>query len=444
MIDSNKRPPLNKRNFTSEAIEKAILEVKENVKNEKLASLFENCFPNTLDTTVKFSYIDGKPDTFVITGDIEAMWLRDSSAQVYPYLQVCSSDDKLKELIAGVINRQVKCILIDPYANAFNFSNEGSGWESDITGMKPDLHERKWEIDSLCYPIRLSYGFWKETGDISYFDSNWIKAMKLVFQTFKEQQRKENKGPYSFLRKSTVPYDTQALGGFGNPINPVGLICSAFRPSDDSTIYPFLIPSNLFAVKSLRDLAEIFTSVIDDKLFASDLKALADEVGTAVYKYAVVEHLDFGKVFAYEVDGFGNRLFMDDANVPSLLSLPYLGILEREDDVYKNTRNFILSKNNPYFFKGKFAEGIGGPHIGLDMIWHMSITMRTLTSSNDDEIKYCIELLSNTDAGTGFMHESFHKDDPANYTRSWFAWANTLFGELIYNIYKSKPELLKG
>ena len=440
-----KRPPLKDRKFVSSEVEKLIEEVKSKVNNDELVWMFENCYPNTLDTTVEPGTIDGKPDTFVITGDIHAMWLRDSSAQIWPYLPLCKKDEKLKRLVAGVINRQTKCILIDPYANAFNFGPTGSEWKTDLTDMKPELHERKWEIDSLCYPIRLAYNYWKETGDTSCFDADWQKAVKTIYKTFVEQQRKENQGPYHFQRVTETWTDTVPLKGYGNPIVPVGLICSIFRPSDDSTIYPFLIPSNLFAVVSLRQAAEIFSTVLGDNEFAnSKLRPLADEVLAAVNKYGIVDHKEFGKIYSYEVDGFGNRLFIDDANIPSLLALPYLGCVESNDEIYQNTRKFVLSKNNPFFFVGKYAEGIGGPHVGMDMIWPMGIIMRALTSSDDNEIKYCLTTLKKTHAGTGFMHESFHKDDPAKFSRSWFAWANTLFGELVLKIFAEKPGLLNS
>ncbi len=439
----SKRPPLKDRNFTSDAVEATIEKITKNVKNEELAWMFENCFPNTLDTTVNYKIENGKPDTFVITGDIHAMWLRDSSAQVWPYLPLCENDDKLKSLIAGVINRQAQCILMDPYANAFNNGPTGGHWQQDLTDMKPELHERKWEIDSLCYHIRLAYGYWKQTGDTACFDKDWQNAIKAIYNTFKEQQRKDGKGPYHFQRETTVQTDTVANSGYGNPIKPVGLICSIFRPSDDATIYPFLIPSNLFAVLSLRQAAEIFTKVIGDDGFAGKLHILAEEVSDAVKQYANAEHLDYDQILAYEVDGFGNELYMDEANVPNLVSLPYLGCLDKDDEVYQNTRKFVFSEDNPYFWKGKFAEGVGGPHIGFDMVWPMSIIMRALTSTDDKEIVDCVRRLVSTHAGTGFMHESFHKDDPANFTRHWFAWANALFGELILKLYHEKPGILE-
>jgi meiotically up-regulated gene 157 (Mug157) protein len=441
----SKRPELSKRNFSSEAVEKMIVEVTDAISDPKLKWMFENCFPNTLDTTVKFQMKGKKPDTFVITGDIHAMWLRDSSAQVWPYLQLLKEDKELQKLVMGLINRQAQCILIDPYANAFNDGPLGSYWETDHTQhMVKELHERKWEIDSLCYPIRVAYHYWLITGDTSVFDTVWHDAMKLVVQTFKEQQRKDGLGPYSFTRDCDRPTDSQINGGYGAPVKPVGLIYSAFRPSDDATQYGFLIPSNMFAVVSLRQLAEIETQVYGNREFAQECSQLADEVDEAIQKYGVVNHPVAGKIYAFEVDGFGNSLCMDDANVPSLLAAPYLEYCSQDDPLYLNTRKFVWSDNNPYFFKGKAGEGIGGPHVGLDYAWPMSIIMKGLTTSDVDEIRQCITLLKNTDADTGFMHESFHVDDPAKFTRSWFAWTNTLFGELIVKVYKEHPEILKS
>lgn len=427
----SKRPPLSKRNFISKAVEETIKETKAKLKDPKLAWMFENCFPNTLDTTVEYSMKNGTPDTFVITGDIHAMWLRDSTAQVWPYLPLANKDNKLRLLLAGVVRRQTQCVVLDRYANAFNKELVPGEWMSDQTDMKPGLHERKWEIDSLCYTVRLAYNYWKTTGDESVFNTDWQKSAGLILKTFKEQQRKDGPGPYKFERETTRQLDTLSNSGYGRPLKPVGLINSSFRPSDDAATYGFLIPSNLFAVTSLRQLAEISTKVTGDQKFAKKCEALANEVNNAIQKYAIVKHPKYGKVYAYEVDGFGNATFMDDANVPSLLALPYLDCVEKSDPVYLNTRKLVWSHDNPYFFKGKAAEGIGGPHVGYDMVWPMSIIMRAMTSSDDKEIEWCIKTLRDTDANTGFMHETFHKDNPENFSRSWFAWANTLFGELI-------------
>nr|WP_320057289.1 glycoside hydrolase family 125 protein [uncultured Bacteroides sp.] len=443
-IRKDNRPEVTKRLFRSQAIEDEIVRVQKMLKNAKLAWMFTNCFPNTLDTTVHFRIgKDGKPDTFVYTGDIHAMWLRDSGAQVWPYVQFANKDKELKKMLVGVISRQFNCINIDSYANAFNDGPVGGDWMSDLTDMKPELHERKWEIDSLCYPIRLAYHYWKVTGDASIFNDKWIQAIRNILRTFREQQRKEGNGPYKFQRKTERALDTMTNDGWGNPVKPVGLIASAFRPSDDATTFQFLIPSNFFAVSSLRKAAEILEVVNKETSIADECKALADEVQVALKKYAVYNHPKYGKIYAFEVDGFGNRLLMDDANIPSLLAMPYLGDIKVDDPVYKNTRRFVWSEDNPYFFKGKAGEGIGGPHIGYDMIWPMSIMMKAFTSKDNNEIKSCIKMLMDTDADTGFMHESFHKDDPQKFTRAWFAWQNTLFGELILKLVnEGKMDLL--
>lgn len=433
----------SKRNFTSTVIENKIAEMHTTIKDPELAWMFENCYPNTLDRTVNFTIKNGKPNTFVITGDIHAMWLRDCSAQVWPYMPYMKEDPKLQQLIAGVINRQAESVLIDPYANAFNFAKEGSEWMSDYTKMRPELHERKWEVDGLCYVIRLSHHYWKLTGDVSCFDDQWQDAMKLIVKTFKEQQRKTGKGPYKFTRKTSKASDTQFGDGYGNPVRPTGMICSMFRPSDDATTYAYLVPSNAFAVVTLRYLAEMQRTIKKDVTFAAECDALADEVDAAIKKYAIVEHPKYGKIYAFEVDGYGNYLMMDDANVPSLLSLPYLGYCSANDKIYKNTRKFVWSLDNPYFYKGTAAEGIGGPHVGEDMIWPMAIIMKALTSNDKEEIAGCIRMLKYTHGETGFMHETFHKDNPKKFSRSWFAWANTLFGELMIKVQTEHPELLE-
>ena len=436
------RPEASKRLFVSQAVEQQIAHIKQLLTNARLAWMFENCFPNTMDTTVHF---DGKDDTFVYTGDIHAMWLRDSGAQVWPYVQLANKDAELKKMLAGVIKRQFKCINIDPYANAFNMNSEGGEWMSDLTDMKPELHERKWEIDSLCYPLRLAYHYWQVTGDTSVFGAEWLEAIRNIYTTFCQQQRKEGAGPYKFQRKTERALDTLNNDGLGAPVRPVGLIVSCFRPSDDATTLQFLVPSNFFAVTSLRKAAEILETVNKETALAADCRALADEVEMALKRYATYNHPEFGTIYAFEVDGFGNHLLMDDANVPSLLAMPYLGDVDVNDPIYQNTRRFVWSDSNPYFFCGKAGEGIGGPHIGYDMVWPMSIMMKAFTSRDDAEIKTCIKMLMDTDAGTGFMHESFHKDDATNFTRPWFAWQNTLFGELILKLVnEGKVDLLNS
>lgn len=443
---SGGRPGTSDRQFSSPIIESVISDVKRQIADPLLGDMFERCFPNTLDTTVFPGTFEGKPDTFVITGDIDAMWLRDSSAQVWPYLRFAKQDSHLAALLEGLIRRQARMILIDPYANAFmrNPSDQPLKWAiNDKTQMKPGVAERKWEIDSLCYVIRLAYGYWRQTGDTSAFDEEWKAAAWKIVQTFREQQRLKDRGPYSFIRQTESPSDSVPLHGYGNPARPTGMIFSMFRPSDDACIYPLLVPSNLFATQALSQLQKMAVDLFGDVSLATACDELLKTLRSAIEQYGKVQHPVFEKIWAYEVDGFGNALMMDDANAPGLLSLPYLGICDVRDPLYQRTRQFALSSHNPYFFKGSAAEGVGGPHIGLGYIWPISIILRALTSTNDLEIIQCLKWLRNTTAGTGFMHESFQQDDPSKFTRAWFAWANTLFGELLLKLADTKPSLLR-
>jgi meiotically up-regulated gene 157 (Mug157) protein len=442
----SQRPPLAQRKFKSGSVEKLITEIKANCKDEELGWLFENCFPNTLDTTVFFEMKDGLPDTYVITGDIDAMWLRDSSAQVNPYLPLCAEDKPLSLMIEGLIRRQTQCILLDPFANAFyKDSNRKSGWRTDKTEMKPGVHERKWELDSLCYCIRLAHQYWKVTGNSAMFDSTWESAMQLAIDTMKEQQRKTGKGNYHFQRKHVRHTDTQAGGGYGHPWKPTGMICSAFRNSDDATAYLFNIPENLFAVVSLRQLAEILSALKTNNTLAQECLNLANEVEQAVQAHGIVNHEKFGKIYVYECDGLGHSVLIEDAGIPGLVTIPYLGYGRVEEELYQRSRKFALSDSNPYFYSSAIAEGNGSPHTETkgEMIWHIGIVARAMTSIDEHEIRKCLQMLKATHAGKGFMHESFKKDNPQNFTRHWFAWANSLFGEMLWKVYRERPSMLK-
>ena len=432
---ANGRPKAADRMFRSAAVEELILATSAKIADRELAALFANCYPNTLDTTVEPGRFEGKPDTAVITGDIAAMWLRDSSAQVWPYLPLAARDTPLRELLEGVIRRQTRCLLIDTYANAFmaDLNAPPLSWSAkDLTEMKQGVGERKYELDSLCYPIRLAHGYWMQTGDTKPFDAAWQQAMGLVVQTMRVQQRKSGDGPYHFQRLSIISTETLPVAGYGNPVMPVGLIASGFRPSDDACVFPFLVPSNLFAVTSLRQLAKMAHAILRDDVLANAAEALAGEAEIALRRYAVAQTTQ-GTVWAYEVDGFGGQLLMDDANVPSLLALPYLAS-SPDKALYARTRAFVWSEQNPWFFKGSAGEGIGGPHEGRDSIWPMSQMVYALTSNSSEEVRKTLRMLKASSAGTGFMHESYNKDDYAKFTRPWFAWANTLFGELIVSL----------
>lgn len=444
----SKRPPVKERLFTSRAVEREIARVSAKIGDPKLRWMFANCYPNTLDTTVRMSTVDGGPDAFVITGDIPCLWLRDSSAQLAPYLHLVRDDPALRTVFHGLIARQARSILIDPYANAFMedpSARTNLDWaRNDKTEMKPGVAERKWEIDSLCYPMRLAHGYWQATRDPAPFDARWAAAARRSIATFREQQRKDGPGPYRFLRASDRNTETQPLDGYGNPSRPIGLIHCGFRPSDDACLYPYLIPANLFAVSALRELAVVAQGARGDAALAQDATALAAEVERALAQYGRMRLRDGREVWAYEVDGFGNALFMDDANVPSLSGLAYLGCVARNDPLWLRTQTAAWSPDNPYFFKGQAGEGIGGPHVGLGQIWPMSLIVRALSSDDPAAIRTCLKTLRDTDADTGFIHETFDQDDARKFTRAWFAWANGLFGELIVRLANTRPALLEG
>lgn len=442
----NNRPAPGKRCFQSDAVERAILDTRARIADPDLADLFANCLPNTLDTTVTVGVDpDGMPDTFVITGDIDAMWLRDSTNQVWSYLRFVEDDPGLKLLIQGLIHRQVRCVLIDPYANAFHRDPFDGEWVSDDTVMMPELHERKYELDSLCAVIRLSYGYYRYTGDSSCFGPKWRAAMDAILRTIRFEQAgsDEDVEPrYRFRRQTNSPHETLAGGGVGQPARRCGLSKSPFRPSDDAAMLPFLVPANAMAVVALRQLAEIYRDACGLPDQARDAEALAQEIDNGIRAHAIVEHPEFGPILAYEIDGFGSNYCMDDANVPSLLSLPYLGYCDASDPLYLRTRAFALSSWNPYYSAGAALSGIGGPHVGRGFIWPMSIVVQGLTSRSTEEIAACLKMLRDTHASTWFMHESVWKDDPKRFTRPWFCWANALFAEFIMHVDAQHPGLL--
>ncbi|WP_018075737.1 glycoside hydrolase family 125 protein [Novosphingobium nitrogenifigens] len=442
----SRRPPVSARRFVSPAVEAEIARVSAMIGDPELAWLFANCYPNTLDTTVEIAMRGGKPDTFVITGDIPAMWLRDSSAQVWGYLHLARDDAALQRLYRGLIARHAQCILIDPYANAFGRDPGATRtplwWAlSDQTQMRPGVAERKWEVDSLCHVVRLAYGYWRATGDSAPFDAQWHQAARLIVFTLRTEQRRDGTSPYRFQRSTPSPTDSLPMGGMGSPTRKVGLIHSMFRPSDDACVFPFLIPSNLFAVQALRWLAEIAATVLHDGALAHDAVALADEVAAAVQAWGRIGD-GANAIWAYEVDGFGNTLFMDDANAPSLASLAYLGCVARDDPMFRRTEARCWSTANPYYFERGGNSGIGGPHVGMNMIWPMSLAVRAQSSDDPRIVANCLAQLKATHAGTGFMHEAFEAGNPAHFTRIWFAWANGLFGEMMIDLAARMPDLL--
>jgi meiotically up-regulated gene 157 (Mug157) protein len=437
------RPAASQRQFSSAAVEQAIGEFRGRVKDAELGWLFGNCFANTLDNNVTHTTLAGRPDTFVRAGDLAAMSLRDSSMQVWPYLALVTRDAALRQFVAGVINRQTQCILQDPYANSFYADKtQVGGWPPDRPARQPGIHERKWGLDSLCHPIRLGYHYWKITGDEQPFDKQWREAIRLTVKTFREQQRKTGPGPYRFQRPTANALDTQALAGQGYPARPGGLIAAAFRPSGDATLLPFSVPGNFFAVASLRQAALMLYDIAHEQAGYNELMALADEIGWALRQHALIAHPALGPVYAYEVDGYGGRALLDDATVPGLLSLPYLGALPLNEASYQRTRQLSLSANNPFFFNGSAGEGIGSARTGLDLISPGSLAMRGLTSADEAEIHTCVQSLKAAHAGTGYLPEAFHKNDAGKATQPKSAGANSLAGEFLWSVYQERPHLL--
>ncbi len=403
--------------------------------NPTLAQIFRQCFVNTLETTIEL-LDDGS--AFVITGDIPAMWLRDSTAQVRPYVRFAAEDADVQRLIRGLIQRQAFYINIDPYANAFNKTSNGEGHQDDRTDNSPWLWERKYELDSLCYPVQLCHTYLQMTGDATIFDNTLHAAFSRILDVIEREQRHDTLSSYYFERTNCPPSDTLPNGGKGAPTNWTGMSWSGFRPSDDSCQYGYLVPANMFAVVILGYLATFAADHFHDSNMAARALRLRGEIDAGIQAYGLVDHPRFGRIYAYEVDGFGGSNLMDDANVPSLLAIPELGYRTADDPIYKATRAFVLSNENPYHYSGKFAKGIGSPHTPNGYIWPISLVMQALTSTDRTEQEALLQMLMNTTAGTNYMHESFDPDDPAQFSRSWFAWANSLFSELIIRMFDPK------
>ncbi len=391
----------------------------------KTVALFERCFADTLDNTLRFAE-DGT--VFMLTGDIPAMWLRDSTNQLRPYLLTAKDDPRVRHILCGVMKKQIRCILSDPYANAFNETANGAGHQSDRTHMKPFLWERKYEIDSLCYPLQLFYLYWQNTGDTSPFDGEFLQAAKMILDVWTLEQD-HRRSPYSFTRLDCPETDTLPNGGKGNPVAVTGMTWSGFRPSDDRCVYGYLIPSELFAVTVLRYLETILTEIYGNTATAAKAAALRDDIHRGVQTYGMVDG-----VYAYETDGLGHFVRMDDANVPSLLSLPYVGYCRKDDPLYLRTRAWCLSRENPYYYEGTAACGIGSPHTPKDYIWHIALAIEGLTSDDPAQRERLLTLFEQTDAGTGVVHEGFHKDDPTRFTRPWFSWANAVYAEFVLSM----------
>ncbi|KAG2214619.1 hypothetical protein INT46_008164 [Mucor plumbeus] len=473
------RPTEACRKFTSVVIESVISNITSKIANLDLARLFTNAYPNTLDTTIESTACialndNCHPLSFVITGDINAMWLRDSANQLLPYIDYIKHDFNLKRLFLGAIYMQAQFINKDPYANAFTEPNNIEALAKYTYSQKFDkravqlldgVFEKKWEIDSLASFMSLSYQYWSQTGDDSFVNNTiWVDAVENILNTIKLQQDptfnitsgEALDTDYLFFQTADRPTETQFLNGRGQPVKYTGMVKSLFRPSDDATVFPFFIPGNAMLSVELDHVSQLLSkSSVASKsskiqILASETSRLSKEIKDAIYKYGLIDHPTYGKIFAYEVDGYGSSLIMDDANIPSLLSLSLIGFLNQNDTTYQNTRKLVLSRDNPYYFSGSRGSGTGGPHVGLAYAWPMSQIVRILTSSDDNEIKEALDIILRSTDNTGLIHESFnvyHKsggDNNSGYTRSWFSWANGLFGQAIMKIMNERPHLISN
>lgn len=404
--------------------------------NDQTATVFERCFENTLGTTLT-EMPDGT--LFMLTGDIPAMWLRDSTAQLTPYLHFAAESQEISDMIAAVSRRQIEYILLDPYANAFNSAANGNGHQDDDTEQTPWIWERKYEVDSLCYPVQLAHDLWSATGRTDHLGDAFRRAAQAIIALWRTEQDHEAQSTYRFQRFNCPPTDTLAREGRGGETAPTGLTWSGFRPSDDACVYGYNVPGNMFAAVELRHIETIATEVLNDADLAASARDLRGDIERGVSEHAIVNAADHGDIYAYEIDGRGAALLTDDANVPSLLSLPLLGWCASDDPLYLATRTFLLSPANPTFESGTLpsgsnARGIGSPHTPDGHIWPIALCVEALTTNDRSEKERILRLLLETDADTGLMHESFHVTDPTTYTRPWFSWANAMFCELVLDI----------
>ncbi|MBQ3357718.1 MAG: glycoside hydrolase family 125 protein [Microbacterium sp.] len=396
---------------------------------ERIGDLVEAALLRTLTETVG---IDQEGRVFIITGDIPAMWLRDSATQLTPYLRFLDRSPQLADLVEGVVRRQFGFLAHDSYANAFNDGPTGAHYDPDDVCDDPEVWEQKYEVDSLCYPLSLAHTLWRSTGRTAVFDERVHAVLRTIVDQLRAEQHHEESA-YRFERDTAIPTETLPRGGRGSAVAHTGMTWSGFRPSDDACTYGYNVPANLFAAQALRDLAEIAREVLDDEVLAADALALSDELRAGVSAHGIIDGPRGEPIYAYEVDGLGGALVMDDANTPSLLSLPLIApeVIDRE--IWEATRRVVLSPANPYWFAGTALRGIGSPHTREGRVWPIALAVEGLVGTPDDRIRL-LRMIAETDAGTGHVHESIDVDDPAVFSRPWFSWAESMFCELALQV----------
>lgn len=394
----------------------------------KLQESFTKCYLNTAETTVQ-TLPDGS--TFIITGDIPAMWLRDSAAQVHHYLPMAARSNAVYKFVSSVLAKQFFYIAMDPYGNAFNAGPTGAHYAPDRSGQTEWQWERKYEVDSLCFPVDLAWQLWKATGRTEHLTDAVHRGAAGIVKIWLLEQHHEEQSGYRFERDTTRPTETLARGGLGTPVAYTGMTWSAFRCSDDACTYGYNIPANMYAAVVLDYMAEIADMVWHDEALSAEAAALGKEIRDGIEKYGTVDDSEFGRMYVYEADGLGHQLLMDDAGVPGLLSAPYYGYCDKTDPVYRSTRRFSLSPRNPFFYTGKALSGLGSPHSKPDFVWPMGIIMQGFTVQPEENLCAILDMVAHAGDGTDYVHESVHKDDPSRYTRPWFAWVNSLYSELL-------------
>jgi meiotically up-regulated gene 157 (Mug157) protein len=395
------------------------------------AETFQRCFASCWTTTLRR---DDRGGVFVGTGDIPAMWHRDTAGQLRPYL-IAAGDPEVREALVGASRRMAAGVLVDPYANALNDGPTGARADPyDRPAPGARVWERKYEVDSLASVLTFGYELWRVTGTTAHLGTGFATAATVIVDLWRTEQDHEAGSGYRFERLAG-PFqgDTLARGGRGTPVGYTGMTWSGFRPSDDACTYGYLVPANAAAVTALNGLVHLADEGLVPAPLGIAALALAMDIAGGIERYGRVEGPD-GPVYAYEVDGLGAANLMDDANTPSLLALPLLGWCDRADPTYLRTRRFVLSEDNPYFFRGTRAAGVGSPHTPERYVWPIALCVQALTALSRTESVELYRTLLRTDAGTGLMHESLDVDDPAGFTRSWFSWANSTFAELALEL----------